>query len=182
MFLKIATAGFCLFTVVACAPTSHILTGKARAPVSPDQVKVFLRPPAQFEEVAALDASSKSMFGTGGQKSVDKVIARLKGEAGQLGANGIIIDGFSDAQTGSIGTGVGSDSYGRSSSVGVGVGGSLGIYTKTGHATAIYIDPSAMPSSDVPAGAVPPGPIAPDSPPSNVPAPSGQPRTEPQPT
>jgi hypothetical protein len=65
----------------------------------------------------------------------------MKTEAAQLGANGIILGAVSDRQTGSVGTGVGSDSYSRNSAVGVGVGGSLGIYKKTGKATAIYVPP-----------------------------------------
>jgi hypothetical protein len=40
----------------------------------------------------------------------------------------VILEGFSDAETGSLGTGVGSDSYGNHSALGVSVGGSLGIY------------------------------------------------------
>jgi hypothetical protein len=129
--------------LAACAPSSHILTGTARPPISPADVKIYSQPPAQFQEIALLDATSKSAFGTGGQKSVDKVIERLKGQAAQLGANGIILGDFSDQQTGSIGTGAGSDSYSRSSSVGVGVGGSLGIYKKSGKGTAIYVPPGA---------------------------------------
>jgi len=108
----------------------------------PDQVTIYSHPPAvPFEEIAVLDANSTSAFGTGGQKSVDKVIERLKIEAAKLGANGVILEGFSDAQTGSLGTGVGSDSYGNHSAVGVGVGGSLGIYKKTAHGDAIYVPP-----------------------------------------
>ncbi len=97
-----------------------------------------------YQEIAVLDASSKSAFGTGGQKSMDKVIERLKMEAAKLGANGVILEGFSDSQTGSIGTGGGSSSYGDRSAVGVGVGGSFGIYKKTGHGEAIYV-PTAPP-------------------------------------
>lgn len=128
--------------LAACAPSTHVLVGKARPPIAPEQVQIYSRPPATaFEEVAVLDATSKSVFGTGGQKSVDKVVERLKIEAAKLGANGVILEGFSDAETGSIGTGVGSDSYGAHSAVGVGVGGSLGIYKKTGHGDAIYVLP-----------------------------------------
>lgn len=127
----------------ACAPSTHVLVGQARPPISPDQVKVYSHPPATpFEEIAVLDATNKSVFGTGGQKSVDKVVERLKIEAAKLGANGVILEGFFDAETGAIGTGVGSESYGNRSAVGVGVGGSLGIYKKTGHGDAIYV-PSA---------------------------------------
>ncbi len=119
------------------------MVGRARPPITPDQVKIYSHPPSTpFEEIATLDASSKSAFGTGGQKSVDKVIERLKIEAAKLGANGVVLEGFSDAETGSIGTGVGSDSYGSHSAVGVGVGGSLGIFKKTGHGDAIYVPPA----------------------------------------
>ena len=126
--------------LTACAPSTHVLIGHARPPITPDQVTIYSHPPATpFEEIATLNASSKSAFGTGGQKSVDKVVERLKIEAAKLGANGVILEGFVDAETGSIGTGVGSDSYGNHSAVGVGVGGSLGIYKKTGRGDAIYV-------------------------------------------
>jgi hypothetical protein len=119
-----------------------VLVGAARPPITPDQVKIYSRPPPQFTDIAMLDASSKSVFTTGGQKSTDTVIERLKIEAAKLGANGVILEGFSEAETGSIGSGVGSDSYSRNSAVGVGVGGSLGIWKKTGHGEAIYVPPA----------------------------------------
>src|SRR3984957_10637517 len=127
------------FSLLGCAPSTHVLVGQARPPISPDQVKIYSHPPTYYQEIAVLDASSKSAFGTGGQKSVDKVIERLKIEAAKLGANGVILEGFQDAQTGSIGTGAGSSSYSGNSAVGVGVGGSFGIYKKTGHGEAIYV-------------------------------------------
>ena len=139
MNMKWTTGLLLTLVITACAPSSHILTGKARPPISPDQVKIYSSPPPQFEEIALLDASSKSAFGPGGQKSVDKVIERLKLQAAQLGANGIILGDLADRETGSIGAGGGSDSYSRSSAVGVGVGGSVGIYKKTGKGTAIYV-------------------------------------------
>jgi hypothetical protein len=128
-----------IMSLCACAPSTHVLVGQARPPISPDQVKIYTQPPTYYQEIAVLDASSKSAFGTGGQKSVDKVIERLKIEAAKLGANGVILQGFQDAQTGSIGTGAGSSSYSSNSAVGVGVGGSFGIYKKTGHGEAIYV-------------------------------------------
>jgi hypothetical protein len=113
-----------------------VLVGPVRPAITPDQVKIYSHPPATpFDEIAILDANSTSAFGTGGQKSIDKVIERLRIEAAKLGANGVILEGFSDAQTGSLGTGVGSDSY----------GGSLGIYKKTGHGDAIYVHPTPSP-------------------------------------
>jgi hypothetical protein len=148
--MRIAFRSMLLSTIcflAACAPSTHVLVGQARPPITPDQVTIYSHPPAVFQEIAVLDASSKSAFGPGGQKSVDKVVERLKAEAAKLGANGIILEGFSDAETGSIGTGVGSESYSRSSAVGVGVGGSLGIFKKTGHADAIYVAPGATPAA-----------------------------------
>jgi hypothetical protein len=127
------------FGLSGCAPSTHVLVGEARPPISPDQVKIYSHPPTYYQEIAVLDASSKSAFGTGGQKTTDKVIERLKIEAAKLGANGVILEGFSESETGSIGTGVGSNSYSGNSAVGVGVGGSLGIYKKTGHGDAIYV-------------------------------------------
>lgn len=136
-----ATLLLATLAVAACASSTHVLVGTARAPISPAEVKIYSRPPAQFEEIAILNASSKSFFGTGGQRAIDKVIERLKAQAAQLGANGVILEGFVDSQTASLGTGVGSDSYSRSSAVGVGVGGSLGVFNKTGRARAIYVMP-----------------------------------------
>jgi hypothetical protein len=129
--------------LAACAPSSHILVGAARPPISPSVVKLYLQPPPSFQEVAILNASANSMFGTGGQGSVDKVIQRLKEEAAKLGANGIILEGMSDRVTGSLGGGSGSSSYSGNSAVGVGVGGSLGIFKKTAQGRAIFVSPDA---------------------------------------
>jgi hypothetical protein len=130
--------------LAACAPSSHILVGTVRPPIPPSEVKVYLKPPPSFQEIAILNASANSMFGTGGQGSVDKVIQRLKEQAAKLGANGIILEGMSDRETGSLGGGSGSTSYSSNSAVGVGVGGSLGIFKKTGQGRAIFVPPESV--------------------------------------
>ena len=127
--------------VAACATNSVVITGTQRPPISPADVKIYSKPPPSFEEIALLNASSDSMFTTGGQKTVDKVIEGLKEQAAKMGANGVILEGFSDQATGSVGTGVGSGSVSGNSATSVGVGGSLGIYKKTGHGRAIYVPP-----------------------------------------
>jgi hypothetical protein len=139
---RLSLAGL-VATLAACASNSVVVVGNQRPAISPAEVKIYSHPPPAFEEVALLNASSSSMFTTGGQKTVDSVIAGLKDQAAKLGANGIILEGFSDSQTGSLGTGVGSSSYSSNSATGVGVGGSLGIYKKTGHARAIFVPPDA---------------------------------------
>src|SRR5579863_4941610 len=125
-----------VLALAACAaPQSRVMTGAARPPIPPDQVLILSQPPPQFEDVAILNASSKSL-NPAGQAAFDTVIARLKGLAAQVGANAVILEGFSDRQTATIGTGVGSTSYSSNSAVGVGVGGGFGIYRKTGQGRA----------------------------------------------
>jgi uncharacterized protein YbjQ (UPF0145 family) len=70
---------------------------------------------------------------------MDKAIERMKKEAAALGANGVLLQGVQDQQTGSIGSGVGNTSYGSNSSVGVGVGGSFGLYNKATQGLAIFV-------------------------------------------
>lgn len=137
---------FCgCIALAACATDSVVITGTARPPISPADVKIYSRQPPVFEEIAILNASKNSAFTAGGQKTVDKVIAGLKEQAAKVGANGLILEGFSDRQTGAVGSGVGSSSVSSNSAVGVGVGGSLGIYKKTGHGVAIFVPPAAAP-------------------------------------
>jgi len=146
MMRLIALATMLALGLAACAPSSHVLLGSARPPIPPSDVKIYLQPPPSYEEIAILNASADSVLGTGGQASVDKVIQRLKEEAAKLGANGIILQGMSDQQTGSIGGGSGSASSSGNTAVGVGVGGSLGIYKKTGQGRAIFV-PAATPTT-----------------------------------
>src|SRR5258708_40283693 len=111
----LALSSVATLSLAACASDSIVVTGIARPPIPPSEVRIYSRPPLAFEEIAILNASKSSAFTTGGQKTVDKVIAGLKEQAAKLGANGVILEGFSDRQTGSVGSGVGSDSYSRNS-------------------------------------------------------------------
>ena len=125
--------------LVGCATSSHVMIGTARPPISPESVRVYLQPPEKYEEIAALDTTSQGSLAITSQQNMDKAIARMKEEAAKLGANGILLQGVQDQQSGSIGTGVGSSSYGGGSSTGVGVGGSFGIYNKAAHGIAIFV-------------------------------------------
>jgi hypothetical protein len=130
-----------LLVIAACAPTAPLLTGIARPPIAVSEVTIYSTPPPVYQEIAVLTASNKSAFGTGGEKSVDKVVERLKEQAAKLGANGLVLEDFFDRQTASIGTGVGSNSYTHNGSVSVGVGGGIGIFKKTGKGRAIFVPP-----------------------------------------
>src|SRR5579872_5082282 len=80
-----------------CA-ASHVLVGTPRPPTTPDQVKLYLRPPAKFEQIALLDASSRGSLTFTSQGKTDKAIERLKKEAAKLGANGILLQGVTTQQ------------------------------------------------------------------------------------
>ena len=125
--------------LAGCSTSSHVMIGSAHPPISPESVRIYLQPPEKYEQIATLDASSQGSFAITSQQNMDKAIARLKEEAAKLGANGVLLQGVQDQQSGSIGTGVGSSSYGPGSSTGVGVGGSFGIYNKAAHGIAIFV-------------------------------------------
>jgi hypothetical protein len=63
----------------------------------------------------------------------------LKVEAAKLGANGILIQGIADQQSGAVGTGVGSASASGNSITGFGIGTSAATYNKAGNGMAIYV-------------------------------------------
>lgn len=122
-----------------CA-SSYVLVGTRRAPISPDQVRVLLQPPAHYETVALLqssDMAGRPCFSE--QCKTDKVMGRLKDEAAKLGANAILLQGLGSQYAGSVGTGFGSASYGHGYAYGSGVGVSTAIMSEHGKALAIYI-------------------------------------------
>ena len=124
--------------LAACGP-SHVLVGTPRAPTTPDQVKIYTHPPAEFEQIALLDASSQGSWTWSNQAQTEKAIERLKQEAAKLGANGILLQGVEKIQTGSVGGGVGSSSYSPSSASGGTVGGGFGLTNQEAKGVAIYV-------------------------------------------
>ncbi len=44
--------------MAACSSTTYVLVGPTRAPIRMGEVTIYARPPAQFEEIAILDANS----------------------------------------------------------------------------------------------------------------------------
>ena len=127
--------------LAGCSTSSHVLVGSARPPISPDAVQVYMQPPAHYEPIASINASSSGSFAITSQQNMDKALSRMKNEAAKLGANGILLQGVQDQQSGSIGLGGGSSSYGPSSSSGVGLGGSMALTNKAATGLAIYVPP-----------------------------------------
>jgi hypothetical protein len=132
--------------VAGCATSSQVLTGSPRAPVSPNNVRVYTQAPQSFEEIALLSASRKSVSTAGGERAIEKMIESMKSQAAQLGANGLLLEDVSDSDPIAVGTGVGSQTYTHNASINVGVGGSLGVVKKAATARAIFVAP--QPSQD----------------------------------
>jgi hypothetical protein len=126
-------------TLAACATSSQVLTGVPRSPILPAAVKVYTQAPQSFEEIAVLGASRKSVSSAGGERAIAKMIEAMRTQAAQLGANGLLLEDFSDSEPVAIGTGVGSQTYTHNASIDVGVGGSLGVIKKIARARAIFV-------------------------------------------
>jgi hypothetical protein len=126
-------------TLVACATSSEVLTGAPRSPVAPAAVRVYTQAPASFEEIAVLGASRNSVSSAGGERAIAKMIAAMRAQAAGLGANGLLLEDFSDSDPVAIGTGVGSQTYTHNASINLGVGGSLGVVKKFARARAIFV-------------------------------------------
>lgn len=138
--LRTARCGIALtcIALTACV-SSHVIVGTVRAPISPDQVKIYLHPPAKFEEVAILDSSSKGSWAITAQGKTNKVIERLKSEAAKLGANGLLLQNIGDQQVGTVGSGFASASASGNTATGFGFGSSAAIFQKNGSGLAIYV-------------------------------------------
>jgi hypothetical protein len=125
--------------LAACATSSQVLTGVPRSPILPAGVKVYTQAPPSFEEIAELGASRKSVSSAGGERAIAKMIESMRTQAAQLGANGLLLEDFSDSDPMAIGTGVGTQTYTHNASINVGVGGSLGVVKKIARARAIFV-------------------------------------------
>ncbi len=130
-----------VLALAACA-TSHVMIGKARPPISPEEVQVYFSPPpGHYEQIARLDTSSQGSFAFTAQGKTDAVIKRLKIEAAKLGANGVLLQGMGEEPSGSVGTGGARESYSSNGSVGGGIGLNFGMTRKVGGGVAIYVEP-----------------------------------------
>ena len=87
--LRIITTLFSLAVLFGCATGSAIVTGAARAPLTPEQVSIYLEPPADFEIIGLVNASSDA--GWTEQGSLDYAVKELKEQAAKLGANGVLL-------------------------------------------------------------------------------------------
>ena len=97
----------CVLAAVAlagCAITNEtsVVVGKVRPATAPDQVKLYTKPPAKYEDVALVSADAAHDF-MSKQELMNISIAKLKAEAAKVGANGILLDNVGDLALGSSG-------------------------------------------------------------------------------
>ncbi len=127
--------GMLVLTILCgCASSgSHVLVGTKRPPIEPSLVKLYLRPPTQYEEIAIVSGESRNAFGAiSAQGKMDEAIISLKNQAGKLGANGILLGGAGNEYGGSVGSGFGS-------ATGYGTGFSSPMFKKAASGMAIYV-------------------------------------------
>lgn len=125
--------------LTACA-SSHVLVGNAREPLEDwEQVKVYLQPPAKYETIALLEATDMGANAFSAQSRMNKVVSRLRAEAAELGANGILLQGVDTQYAGSIGSGFAQTSVSGNSAYTTGMGYSAAQTSKLGKAIAIYV-------------------------------------------
>ena len=85
-----ATVLFSYFLIlVGCATGSHIITGEVRPAIEPNEVKLYLDPPSEYETIGIVEASSDVELSS--QAMQDRAIQELKSQAAQIGANGVLI-------------------------------------------------------------------------------------------
>jgi hypothetical protein len=107
--IRTSLAILILISASACNVTSgsRIVVGNTRPAIAPESVKIYLRPPAKYEEIAIVNATSKNAFASD-QSLTDSALFRMKKDAAKLGANGILLSGVGTQQIGSIGQSFGS--------------------------------------------------------------------------
>lgn len=76
--------------VVGCAAGSHIVTGTKRQPVNVESVTIYTAMPTNCLVIGDLTCYDSAPFGTW-QKATDRCTKKLKSNAANLGANGLVI-------------------------------------------------------------------------------------------
>ena len=118
--------------IFGCYPVSHMIVGDKRDSISPSEVKIYLDFPEGYETIALIEASSEFAFKDPAinitwQSKSDKIIERLKMEASNLGANGVVIKNTENKNKQNI-------SYGEEGETTV-----TNVHYKVGTATAIFV-------------------------------------------
>lgn len=95
--MKFLTTIFAALVLSACTTSTVVRTGELYAPISPEQVEVFFRPPGDYRILGLVDAHSDIVFSS--LKAKQRAIKRLIEEAAAIGANGVLITFEADYPT-----------------------------------------------------------------------------------
>ena len=87
--MKIVTLLFTVCMLISCASGTAIVTGTTRTAIDSEKVKLYIQPPAEYEVIAIIKASSDA--GWTAQGSQDYAVQELKNQAAKLGANGVLL-------------------------------------------------------------------------------------------
>ena len=99
-FKTIAIIFFCA-VLSGCAAGSSIITGNIRPAISKSEVKIYIDPPAQYETIGIVEASSDVEFSR--QSAQDRAINHLKSRAAKMGANGVLLTNTGSQTSGTTG-------------------------------------------------------------------------------
>ena len=90
------------FLFSGCMSSDVIMTGSAHTAIKPEEVQIYIRPPATFESVGLISVSANNSPSRSHNKK--RAIEELKNKAAALGANGIILkdDGSTTSSTSAV--------------------------------------------------------------------------------
>jgi len=87
--VKLLSLTLIIIFLFSCATGSTIITGAIRQAIDPNEVKIYIEPPLQYETIGLIEASSDVEFTM--QAAQDRVINELKTRAAKIGANGVLL-------------------------------------------------------------------------------------------
>lgn len=99
--LNIITVIFILGALSSCATGSIIITGMKRSAISPNEVKIYLDPPTEYESIGIIEVSSDVVLSR--QAAQDKAMDALKSRAAKVGANGVLLTNTGSQSVGTVG-------------------------------------------------------------------------------
>jgi uncharacterized lipoprotein YajG len=91
--------------LAGCSTTSRIVTGTPRAPILASDVRIYTAMPHGAEQVAILNADGRGLALTK-QARMDMILDRLKVQAANLGANGIVLTDVSQPPPSRVGSAI----------------------------------------------------------------------------
>lgn len=100
--MLIALVGVAVLAGCTLTRGSHLVIGNTRPAINPADVTIYTELPASYQKIAMVSADARNDFASQ-QNLSDNAIERLKKEAAEVGANGILLNGFGNYVVGSSG-------------------------------------------------------------------------------